>query len=120
MDCELAGKCSHKWMYIGPTGKVSHCGRAGDFGILHYGNIQNQSFEELLNNHQRNDMSNRSAILQNGTCKDCRFWMVCHGGCPLDAIMVNKNMNTKSTHCEWVKSFLTEYFEPITGLVVSG
>ena len=116
MDCELAGACSHRWLYIGPTGKASHCGRAGDFGIQSYGNIQEQTFEALLNHPQRNDIKNRTTILRNGPCKNCRYWIVCHGGCPLDAILVNGNINTRAPHCEWIKHFLSHYFEPITGL----
>ena len=118
MDCELAGRCSHGWLYIGPTGNTSQCGRFGDFEIVTYGNIQNQTFEALMTHPHRDAIKNRSAILQNGACKDCPFWMVCHGGCPLDAILTNGNMNTKSPHCEWVKPFLTEYFEPITELKI--
>jgi uncharacterized protein len=116
MDCELTGRCSHNWIYIDPTGKVTQCGRAGDFGILPYGNIQNQTFEELFNNPNRNEIKNRTVILKETECKDCRFWTVCNGGCPLDAIMLKGTMNQKSSHCEWVKPFLEEYFEPITGL----
>jgi radical SAM protein with 4Fe4S-binding SPASM domain len=120
MGCELTGKCSHSWVYIGPTGKITQCGRAGDFEILPYGNIQNQTFEELLNHPYRDEIKNRTAILKEGECKDCRFWLVCNGGCPLDAIMVKGSINKKSVHCDWVKPFLEEYFEPVTGLVVSG
>jgi uncharacterized protein len=116
MGCELAGKCSHRWIYIGPTGKVSQCGRAGDFEILPYGDIQDQTIKELLNNPLRNDIKNRTTVLKNTVCKDCRFWFVCNGGCPLDAIVVNGSIYSKSPHCEWVKSFLADYFEPITGL----
>ena len=118
MDCELTGACSNKWLYIGPTGKASHCGRAGDFGVQAYGTIQDQTFEELINHPLRNDIKNRVAILRAGECSDCRYWMVCHGGCPLDAILVKGNINTRAPHCEWVKHFLSNYFEPITGLRV--
>jgi uncharacterized protein len=118
MVCELSGKCSHKWINIEPTGKVTQCGRAGDFGILPYGEIQNQTLEEILNNPQREDLKNRVTVLKNTECKDCRFWRVCHGGCPLDAILVNKNVYSKSPHCDWVKPFLNEYFEPVTGLTI--
>jgi len=114
--CELSGDCSHHWLYIGPTGQVSQCGRVGEFGTMPYGEIQNQTFEELINHPLRNDIKNRTALLKETECKDCRFWMVCHGGCPLDAILTNGNINTKSPHCDWVKPFLTEYFEPVTGL----
>ena len=118
--CELAGRCSHSWLYIGPTGKVSQCGRVGEFGTLPYGEIQNQTFEEIMNHPQRDALKNRTALLKDTECKDCRFWFVCHGGCPLDAILANGSLNTKAPHCEWVKPFMTEYFEPVTGLVVSG
>lgn len=116
MGCELSGKCSHKWIYIGPTGKLAQCGRAGDFGILSYGNIQNQTLADILQNPQRNDIKNRVTLLRNTTCKDCRFWMLCHGGCPLDPMLVNGDIYTTGPHCEWITHFLTHYFEPITGL----
>ncbi|MCL2168319.1 MAG: radical SAM protein [Lentimicrobiaceae bacterium] len=119
MDCELTGLCSHRWMYIGPTGNVSQCGRGGDFEILNYGKIQYQTFEDILTHPLRKELKNRTAILRNTTCKDCRFWMVCHGGCPIDAMLTNGKITTKAPHCDWVKPFLTEYFEPITGLVTN-
>ena len=116
MACELTGKCSHNWIYIGPTGKLSQCGRAGACDPMSYGNIQTQTLEEILNNPQRNALKNRTAILKTTACKDCRFWTLCNGGCPLDALLTNGDINTKAPHCEWVKPFLSEYFEPITGL----
>lgn len=114
--CELSGGCSHRWIYIGPTGKVSQCGRSKDFEIMLYGDVQNYTFKELLNNSLRDSIKNRTTILKNTECKDCRFWYVCNGGCPLDAIVVKGNIYKKSPHCEWVKPFLDNYFEPITGL----
>jgi uncharacterized protein len=117
--CELAGRCSHSWLYIGPTGKVSQCGRVGEYGALPYGDIQTQTIEEVMTHPLRDNIKNRVELLKDTECKDCRFWMVCHGGCPLDAILANGNINTKAPHCDWVKPFLTEYFEPVTGLVIS-
>ena len=119
MRCELTGKCSHKWIYVGFTGKVTQCGRAGDFGILPYGNIQDQTLEEVLSHPQRNELEKRIAFLKETACKDCRFWMVCSGGCPLDAILVNKDLYTRAPHCEWVKRFLSCYFEPVTQLRIT-
>ena len=119
MRCELSGRCSHKWIDIGPTGEVTQCGRSGDFNVLPYGNIQNQTIEEILNHPQRDALKNRAQFLRETACKDCRFWMVCNGGCPLDALLVNKNINTKAPHCEWITHFLTHYFEPITQLTIN-
>ena len=116
MGCELAGMCSYKWSYIGPSGEASHCGRAGDFQILSYGNIKDRTLDEILHDSQRDVFEERKKILANTECKECRFWKNCSGGCPLDAFMINKNFMTKSdVHCTWVKRFVTKYFEPITG-----
>jgi radical SAM protein with 4Fe4S-binding SPASM domain len=112
----MSGNCAHKWLYIGPTGNVSQCGRDGDFEVMNYGKIQVQTLEEALNHPLREDIKNRTTFLKNTECKDCPFWRACHGGCPVDALLSNGNIYSKATHCDWVKPFLSEYFEPITGL----
>jgi len=116
MGCEFSGNCSHRWLYIGPTGETSQCGRSGEFGILPYGNIKVQSFEQLLKREKRDDFLKRQIYLKNTVCKKCRFWNICNGGCPLDAIMSHGEiMNISPLHCDWLKPFITKYFEPITG-----
>jgi sulfatase maturation enzyme AslB (radical SAM superfamily) len=51
-----------------------------------------------------------------GDCEGCRFWLICHGGCPLDSSAVTKSFQHKSYWCNATKLFLEKYFEPITGL----
>jgi len=118
LNCENAGVCAHNWAYVGPDGDTSQCGTAGDYKIVSYGNIRDKSLTEILNNPNRQIIENRNYILPNEDCKDCRFWWLCKGGCPIDAYMNNKSMLKKASHCEWFKHFIINYFEPITGYIV--
>jgi uncharacterized protein len=116
--CESAGTCSFNWIYIGPDGETSQCGRAGDYNILSYGNLRNNTFEELMNNPLRYDLAERQTILQELDCKNCRFWGICHGGCPVDAYMAHNDFMKSSPSCSATKIFMEKYFEPVTGLNV--
>jgi uncharacterized protein len=114
--CELSGSCSHKWLYIGPDGETSQCGRAGDYNIFQYGNIKDRSFQEIMQDGKRDQFLERQIQLPKTECKDCRFWGICHGGCPLDAYMIYQDFTHRSPSCDAVRIFIERYFEPITGL----
>lgn len=118
MVCESAGICSFNWVYIGPDGETSQCGRAGDYKILSYGNLKNNTFEDIMHHKQRYQLAERQSILPEEECENCRLWGICHGGCPLDAFMTYGNFMKKSPSCEATKIFIEKYFEPITGVPV--
>jgi uncharacterized protein len=119
MVCESAGKCSHNWIYIGPDGETSQCGRAGDYNILSYGNLKTNTFEEIMRNPQRDQLDERQDILIKNECENCRFWGICHGGCPLDSFMTYNDFMKKTPGCDVTKIFIEKYFEPVTGLTVN-
>lgn len=116
--CEVSGNCSHHWIYIGPDGETSQCGNAGDHHLLSFGNIKSSTFEEIMNHPDRDLMAKRQDILPLNECKECRFWGICHGGCPLDALMAYGDIMRSSPSCEATKVFIQRYFEPVTGLTV--
>jgi len=116
--CENSGDCQNKWLYIGPDGETSQCGRGGDYNILSYGNLKNFEIDELLIHKQREELSRRQELLPQGECKECRLWGICHGGCPLDATMEYQDIYRKSPSCNAMKCFIEKYFEPITGMKV--
>lgn len=118
MMCDYSGRCAHLWLYIGPDGKTSHCGRAGDFDFIEYGNIQNRSIEEILSDPGRNPIARRQEVLPEAECRDCRFWGICHGGCPLDAYHAHGTFLAPTGNCTFVKRFVEKYIEPVTGLHV--
>ncbi|MCD4682178.1 MAG: radical SAM protein [Bacteroidales bacterium] len=114
--CETSGECNYEWLYIGPEGQTSQCGRSGDYNVLSYGNLNDYTFEQILNNNNRDLLTDRQSVLPKTDCIDCRFWGICHGGCPLDAYMVNHDFKHKSPSCDALKIFMEKYFEPVTGL----
>lgn len=114
--CEISGECSNRWFYIGPEGEASHCGIAGDYAALSYGNIRDRSVEDILMDPQRDAMKARPKLLREGPCRECRFWDVCHGGCPVSALVAHGRMDVPAPSCDETKIFLERYFEPITGV----
>lgn len=83
--------------------------------MLSYGNIRDRSLSEIMGDRQRDQFVERQAKLPHGECKGCRFWGMCHGGCPLDAYQQTGSFIHKSPDCEIIRTFVPKYLEPITG-----
>lgn len=114
--CLDSGKCALTHLSIAPDGAVFHCGRSLDHELLEYGHLSRQTFVEILANPQRKTLLHRNQILREGDCRDCRFWSICHGGCPLDALAETGSFLHKSPWCTAKKGFIEKYFEPVTGV----
>jgi len=115
LGCADSGNCSHGYINVAPDGDTSQCGRSADWGLLSYGNISERTFAEILRDKQRDQLSQRNEILPQGECQGCRFWDLCHGGCPLDAYSQHHSFMHKSEWCEAKRGFIEKYFEPVTG-----
>ena len=94
-------------------GSLSHCGRSADWGLLNYGSIFDTTFAQALADPQRDELVRRNTVLPESECKDCRFWSICHGGCPLDAWSSAGGFLHKSEWCYAKRGFIEKYFEPI-------
>lgn len=112
MCCD-SGACAYSHINLSPDGSLSHCGRSADWGLLNYGSIFDKSFSEVLADPQRDVLMQRNTILPETECKGCRFWDICHGGCPLDAWSASGSFLHKSQWCYAKKGFIEQYFEPI-------
>lgn len=114
--CGDSGHCSSAYVNIGPDGECSHCGRSADWGFLSYGNIRDNSLNQIFANPKRSELAARNAVLFETECSNCRFWIMCHGGCPLDSFSHHKSFMHKTSWCFAKKGFIENYFEPITGI----
>jgi len=114
--CEDTGQCAYGHVYIGPSGETSQCGRAGDWEIISYGNINERSLIDIMQDEQREQFIKRNDVLLSGECKDCPYWEFCHGGCPLDSFIQTKSFMHRTNRCDGKKLFLEKYFFPITGV----
>jgi uncharacterized protein len=113
--CESAGACAHRWLFIGPEGEYGHCGISGDYRVFQYGEITTRSIQEVLDEPTRHEIAARQQKLPEGDCKDCRFWGMCHGGCPVGAFLMHQDLDHAAPSCKVTKLFGEKYFEPITG-----
>lgn len=114
LGCCDSGECAYHHVYIGPGGAASHCSRSADWDIIWYGNINDQSLDEILKHEKRHLIQDRNRILPASDCRGCEFWEICHGGCPLDSYAAHGDFGHKSEWCMAKKVFLKKYFLPIT------
>lgn len=113
--CDFSGDCAHQWFFLDPEGGASHCGLAGDYRLLSYGRIQDRSIRDILRDGQREAMAHRQFSLAQGECRDCPYWAICHGGCPVSAWRANGTFDSRAPSCEETRAFMDRYFRPVTG-----
>jgi uncharacterized protein len=116
ITCNDSGRCAYTHLYIGPSGNTSHCGRAADWDVISYGNIKDRTLLEIFSDSKRDLINQRHLVLPETECKDCEYWTICNGGCPLDAWNKHDDFLHKTEWCAINKIFLKKYFEPVTGL----
>ena len=109
--CDMSGRCGTGFLAVGPEGDVHQCGRALDAGILRYGNIATGSFDEILAAPNRVRICSRPVELSAGTCAQCRWWELCHGGCPVQAWMHGRGWHEPTHWCEGRRFFFELAFE---------
>jgi len=113
--CADSGTCARSHLNVSSDGGISQCGRAADWGLLDYGSIFDKSFSRVFADPQKELLLERNTILPQTDCSGCRFWDICHGGCPLDSWSATGSFFHKSEWCLAKKSFIEKYFEPTVG-----
>jgi len=114
--CADSGRCADTHICISPDGMVWQCGRSSDWGLMSYGSILDCSISDIINHPHKEMLRERTKILKYEDCNGCRFWDICHGGCPLDALAETGSVMHKSPWCWTKKGFIEKYFEPVTGI----
>lgn len=113
LACRDSGRCAYEYINIEPDGRLSHCNHSYDWHFLDYGTIYDKTFLQALADPKRKILLDRNRILFEGECKGCRFWNICHGGCPIDAWHRTGSFLHKSFFCGTKKDFIEKYVEPI-------
>jgi radical SAM protein with 4Fe4S-binding SPASM domain len=116
LTCDEAGICGKTHMGVDALGGIYQCGRAMDAGLLKYGNLIDNDFENVFDNPQKLDLDTRNDVLSKGECGSCRFFDYCHGGCPVDSYNYFDAWHHKTYFCETRKIFFEQYFEPALGV----
>lgn len=81
--CVFAGECFGAYLTVEPTGEVSACDKYIDDGTYHFGNVLSTGLTGARLSEQlaRVREENTRAV---DRMRDCRWFKICHGGCPHD------------------------------------
>ncbi|MBI5481387.1 MAG: radical SAM protein, partial [Deltaproteobacteria bacterium] len=97
--CSFAGNCAATHVGIDHALNVAGCGRRLDSKAF-LGNLGDRPLVDILEtSEERRLIATRSARLGHGPCQDCRFFALCHGGCPDDAAIVTGDVMARFGMC---------------------
>jgi uncharacterized protein len=92
---------------------VHVCDRFAGNQDLSYGNLAENSLEEILASSVRQVFLNRWDILE-AECRDCQWKSICYGGCPHEAYVKNGTILSRDPNCEAYKRIFTHIAETIS------
>lgn len=98
--CDSSGRCAETHLGIDPEGNVYNCGRFADSEEFKLGSIFEDDLESLMQHPVKQELRNRSETLMRSTCGDCRWWDLCHGGCPLVSHLYAECLDAPTHWCE--------------------
>lgn len=113
--CPWTNSCGGRFLSIDPDGSVYNCAEFGSLGAslveeglvdpYKYGNLNGQTVEELLASPAASDMRRRRVDVPQ-TCRTCRHFNECEGGCARDSALYGRGMGGKFYYCEsWIMVF---------------
>ena len=110
--CDSRGGCEKSFLGVAPNGDVFNCGRGSDAHRYEemLGNIFRDPLDDMLNHSSKVELSQRAQVLQDGPCKGCAYWSVCHGGCPQLAKLYYGTVLRETHFCSGRK-LVYEWFE---------
>jgi uncharacterized protein len=112
--CDYRGRCHTTHLGVDHEGEVFSCGRGSDRGLHRLGNVHRDSLEDVLRHPYWASAQARFAKLQAGPCGECRWWRLCHGGCPLDAVLYGGEFGDRTWFCA-ARKVMFERMEEVLG-----
>jgi uncharacterized protein len=94
-ECQQQGTCAGSHLGVKPSGEVALCSR---FETHPFGNIHDREIQELVALPFCADIRRRAETLSE--CHTCLHWPICHGGCPLNALVFGRDHMAKDPFCK--------------------
>ena len=94
-ECQQQGTCAGSHLGVKPSGDVVLCSR---FETRPLGNIHVCEIQELVASPFCEGIRRRAEMLSD--CHACRYWPICHGGCPLNALVFGHDPMAKDPFCK--------------------
>jgi len=111
--CHYSGKCNHM-VALDFDGSIYACGRfLGSHGMK-FGSLSENAYEEIIGNSVYENWYS-SLELSRSVCKECKWYSVCHGGCPAYAIEQDGGRRDHTCHARQMlfnhaEASLSRYF----------
>lgn len=80
--CTNCDNCGEKFFLLERNGDIYSCVRGQKNEDYYYGNIYNNSVEEILNNAKIKIYQNHNKMGFNDECNNCKYLYMCKTGCP--------------------------------------
>lgn len=97
--CDYRGRCYTTHLGVDHEGEVFSCGRGSDRGLHRLGNVYRDRLAEVLVHPYWASAHARHEQLERGACGACRWWRLCHGGCPIDAVLRGGAFGDPTSFC---------------------
>lgn len=105
-SCCMFGKnCQDNFFAIAPTGDVMPCGRFCDTTLKQYayGNLHNETLVDILPRIKQSEAYKRNEYIEQSSCKQCKYFNICHGGCLHDGFLKSGDFKSKTFLCSAYK-----------------
>lgn len=101
-ECHSKYSCQEEFLAVNYNGDVYPCGEFCDFHEYIYGNINEDSVEDILMSPLRLQLMQRSIQLL--SCLDCSYYSICYGGCMFKAFAWRGTVYAQDFSCHYYKS----------------
>jgi uncharacterized protein len=120
--CLFGKNCQGNFLAISPTGDVVPCGRFCDNDLKKYayGNLHKEKLSEILPKIKLSDPYNRYKHIEASSCKSCKFFDICHGGCLHDSFIESGNFRSKTFLCSAYKKIFTHILNRLEEVGLKG
>jgi uncharacterized protein len=111
--CSWAYTCAKSLLAIGPNGEIGQCDCwITTFKDFNYGSLFEHTPNALLNSAQRQFFLERPLrLIRDSKCGECKFWKICHGGCPVRAYTFSGDLFSPDHYCPVYYSMFSTILE---------
>ena len=104
--CHFSENCTRHYLAVNPLGNVFSCIMYARYPELSFGNIMRHSLDTILESPTRKRfLAERADVVAH--CSGCRWYSVCHGGCPHHAFVHHGTTDKRDPLCPAYKKIFS-------------
>jgi radical SAM protein with 4Fe4S-binding SPASM domain len=102
LPCIWAYACAKGLICVGPDGQAGQCDcLVATHPQYNFGSFLEDSMDTVLSSPNRRAILDRPLRLARETsCGECRFWAICHGGCPIRSLAFTGDIQKPDRYCQ--------------------